>query len=537
MEYEVIVKYNGDLSRIEIDLGVTAEILGYNYAIIISESEEQISKLLDYPEIEYVEKPFILETQDAQSFSSTGITRFKQRNNLTGKGVILGVIDSGIDYNLPVFRDKDGKSKILYYWDQSDIGTPPQGFRNGVLYTNEDINRAINGEINIPVSATSTHGTHVAGICAEIASDANIIAVRVGSRTTDTFSKSTEFMRAIKFILDRALELKMPVVINISYGSNEGSHRGLSLFEQYIDDMCSFWKNNIVVAAGNNGDKGGHKFINIKDSGKNTEVEFVVGVDEDLLNINIWPSFIDDFRVYLVNPSNVRTQPISLVSGEVNNTIGSTIINGYFYPIVPYSLLRRISIQMRSIGSINPGIWKIVFEPIDIVDGDIDIYLPTAEGISKDTRFLTPTRELTVTVPGTARKVITVGSFNSRTDIVSIFSGEGDIERGIYKPDLLAPGEDIISYLPGGNLGSLTGTSMATPHVTGAVALLMQWGITDRNDLFLYSQKMKSLLTRYARRKPQYTFPNNSMGYGFLDLSNISLVNVAQINLEEMLSY
>jgi subtilisin family serine protease len=530
IEYEVVVKYNGDILRLENEIGVSVEMLGYNYAIIIADSEDKIDRLLDYPEIEYIEKPFILETQDVQSFSSAGITRFKQRNGLTGKGVILGIIDSGIDYNLPVFIDKGGNSKILYYWDQSIQGDPPDGFQEGALYTNEDINKAIKGETIIPISPTSTHGTHVTGICAEIANEASIIAVRVGRRVTDTFSKSTEFMRAIKFILDKALELKMPVAINISYGTNEGSHTGLSLFEQYIDDMCSFWKNNIVVAAGNNGDKGGHKSINIKDVGINTEVEFVVGENEKLLNINIWPNFTDDFSVYLVSPSNVKTQSISLTSGEVRNTIGSTIINGYFYPIAPYSLTRRVTIQMSSPISISQGIWKLVFEPINIVNGSIDIYLPTSEGISKNTRFLTPTKILTVTVPGTADKVITVGSFNSRTDTVSIFSGEGDIANGIYKPDLLAPGEDIVSVLPGGNIGALTGTSMATPHVTGSVALLMQWGIIDRNDLFLYSQKMKSLLIRYARRSPLYIFPNNAMGYGFLDLSNINLFNIAQVN-------
>jgi subtilisin family serine protease len=537
IDYEVVAKYNGDILRLENELGVSVEILGYNYAIIIADSEEKINRLLDYPEIEYIEKPFILETQDVQSFSSTGITRFKQRNGLTGKGAILGVIDSGIDYNLPVFRDKDGNSKILYYWDQSIQGTPPEGFQEGTLYTNEDINKAIKGEIKIPISATSSHGTHVTGICAEIANEASIIAVRVGRRVTDTFSKSTEFMRAIKFILDKALELKMPVAINISYGSNEGSHKGLSLFEQYIDDMCSFWKNNIVVAAGNNGDKGGHKNINVKDTGKNTEVEFIVGEGEKLLNLNIWPVFIDDFSVYLVNPSNVKTQPISLISGEIKNSIGATKIKGYFYPIAPYSLTRRVSIQMSSITSISPGIWKLVFEPINIVDGNIDIYLPTSEGISKNTKFSTPTKTATVTVPGTANKVITVGSFNSRTDTVSVFSGEGDIENGIYKPDLLAPGEDIVSVLPGGNIGALTGTSMAAPHVTGSVALFMQWGIVDKNDLFLYSQKMKALLTRYARRSPLYIYPNNSMGYGFLDLSNIILINISEINKEEILNY
>lgn len=338
-------------------------------------------------------------------------------------------------------------------------------------------------------------------------------------------------MRAIQFDLDRALQLQRPLAINISYGSNEGSHRGESLFEQYIDQMCSFWKNNIVVAAGNNATKAGHKRINIKnDENNDTLVEMEVGQNEKILNINIWPSFVDNFNLYLVSPTGKSTQPISQDSGLIKNIIGNTRINGVFYPIAPYSLSRRITIELKSDTEIIPGIWTLLFTPIKLVDGNVDIYLPTSEGITIDTRFLEPSKVLTVTVPGTASKVITVGSFNSRTDVVSTFSGEGDIDGGIIKPDLLAPGEEIVSYLPGGSTGALTGTSMATPHVTGVCSLLMQWGIVEGNDLFLYSQKVKSVLIEYARRNPQYTYPNNSRGYGFLDLSRLNLLSISQNN-------
>lgn len=531
MDYEVIVKYNGDITFLEQELGVSVELLGYNYAIITADTPQKVDNLLNYTQIEYVEKPFILETQDTQSLSSTGITEFKERTKLTGKGTLLGLIDSGIDYNIPIFKDKDGNSKILYYWDQSIDGNPPNGFKEGTLYTNEDINKAINGEIQIHISSTSTHGTHTAGIACSVANEADMIVVRVGRRQTDTFSKSTEFMRAIKFVLDRALELQRPIAINISYGSNEGSHRGESLFEQYIDQMCSFWKNNIVVAAGNNATKAGHKRINIKnDENNDTLVEMEVGQNEKILNINIWPSFVDNFNLYLVSPTGKSTQPISQDSGLIKNIIGNTRINGVFYPIAPYSLSRRITIELKSDTEIIPGIWTLLFTPIKLVDGNVDIYLPTSEGITIDTRFLEPSKVLTVTVPGTASKVITVGSFNSRTDVVSTFSGEGDIDGGIIKPDLLAPGEEIVSYLPGGSTGALTGTSMATPHVTGVCSLLMQWGIVEVNDLFLYSQKVKSVLIEYARRNPQYTYPNNSRGYGFLDLSKLNLLSISQNN-------
>ncbi|MCR1955746.1 S8 family serine peptidase [Clostridioides mangenotii] len=533
IDNELIVKYNGDIMRLEQELGVRVEILSQLYAIITFTDIEQVNQLLLFPEIEYIERPFTLGLQDVQSFSSTGITSFKNRTGLTGRGTILGIIDSGIDYTLPIFRTETGESKILYFWDQSLPGNPPPGFYEGTVYNNAQINESINGTPTIPISTTSLHGTHVSGISAGIATDASIIFVRVGSRQTDVFSRSTEFMRAIKFILDRALELRMPVALNISYGTNEGSHRGLSLFEQYIDDMCLFWKNNIVVAAGNNGDKGGHARINLTNNVVQ-EVEFVVGENERILNINIWPHFVDTFRVGLVTPANTRTNFISIEAREINVRVLNTTIEGYFYPIAPYSTTRRVSIQLRSDFQIDPGIWKLVFEPVNIVVGNVDIYLPTSEGLSVNTRFLTPSKILTTTVPGTASRVITVGSYNSRTDQVSVFSGEGDVEAGIIKPDMLAPGEGITSYLPGGTLGALSGTSMAAPHVTGVCSLLMQWGISDGNDLFMYSQRLKSILIEQARRDTNTRYPNNSSGFGKLDLSGLYITNtVFQSESEE----
>lgn len=523
IDYEVIVKYNGDILRLEQELNVDVEILNDNFAIITSDNPNLFEQLLNYTEVEYIERPFILETQDEQSFSVSGITSFKSRTNLTGQGTLIGLIDSGIDYTLPIFKDNAGNSKIIYYWDQSIGNNPPEGFKEGTLYTNSDINEALNGNKDIPIHITATHGTHVGSICAQIANNAQFIVVRVGSRQTDVYSRSTEFMRAIKFVLDRALELNKPIAINISYGTNEGSHKGLSLFEQYIDDMCLYWKNNMVVAAGNNGNKGGHKRIDLSNQDGEEAVEFVVGQGELVLNINIWPNFADKFTITVINPSNEKTQSLSIENNRISNNLRGTNITGYFYEIQPYSIQRRITIRLDSDVQITPGIWKIVFSQIDIVDGIVDLYLPTSEGLSPDTRFLSPSGILTVTVPGTANRVITVGSYNSRTDVVSGFSGRGDISQGIYKPDLLAPGENIISYLVGGTLGALTGTSMATPHVTGCCALLMEWGIVMRNDLFLYSQKLKSLLLQNARRTANSTYPSNASGYGFLDMSDIDL--------------
>lgn len=156
--------------------------------------------------------------------------------------------------------------------------------------------------------------------------------------------------------------MSRPIAINMSYGTNEGSHTGLSLFEQYIDDMCLYWKNNMVVAAGNNGNKGGHKRIDLKNSNEQI-VEFVVGQSETVLNINIWPNFVDQFTITLIDPSNNRTQELSATNNEISNNIRGTTILGRFYEIMPYSLQRRITIRLSSNNQITPGIWKIQFSP------------------------------------------------------------------------------------------------------------------------------------------------------------------------------
>ena len=179
IEYEIIVKYNGDILKLEDELNVSIEILNDNFAIITSTDPSLFEGLLDYKEIEYIERPFILETQDDQSFSRSGITAFKNRTNLTGKGTLIGLIDSGIDYTLPIFRDALGNSKILYYWDQALGNSPPEGFTQGTLYTNSDINEAINGNKYIPISITAMHGTHVASICAQIATNAQFIELEI----------------------------------------------------------------------------------------------------------------------------------------------------------------------------------------------------------------------------------------------------------------------------------------------------------------------------------------------------------------------
>ena len=267
--WEVIVKYNGDIQNIKNDIDIEIEILSSNYAIITLKKEE-IFLLTLYREIEYIEQPRNLFIMLDTAITSSCINRVKALPyNLTGENTLVGIIDSGINYTHKDFRNEDGTTRIAYIWDQTiQESNPPEGFSSGTMYTKEQINNALTSKQPLDIVKTTDnigHGTAVAGIaCGNgissngkyvgISPKSEIIVVKIGEKGRESFARNTEIMRAIKFVLDKAIELNKPIAINISFGTNDGSHTGSSLFETYIDDMCNIWKTSIIVATGNEDD-------------------------------------------------------------------------------------------------------------------------------------------------------------------------------------------------------------------------------------------------------------------------------------------
>ena len=550
--WELIVKYHGSLDRLR-EQNIVVEELIAGYAIL-TVPEALVDMVSDAPEIEYVEKPkrfYYGQTFPAGTSCFPPVTM--RTPFLNGRGVLLAVLDSGITWDLEVFRKADGSTRIRYLWDQTvseetasmRYGKMPDGFSLGTEYTAEEINAALQLPALdryrlIPSRDLSGHGTAVAGIATGRSADglytgaapeAELIVVKLGlpgnsGGVEEGFPRTTEILRGVTYALRKARQLNMPLVINLSFGNSYGSHDGSSLLERFLDNASEIGKTVICVGSGNEGATRGHFAGNIT---RDSRVELAVGNYERNLNIQLWKNYSDVFRIRLQAPGGEEAElSTNIQGGKYTLELEQTRILVYLGEPLPYAVAQEIYLDMiPTEGSyINAGIWTIRLEPVVTVTGQYYLYLPAGNGRGDSTGFYRSTPQVTLTVPSTAAKVITVGAYDPVYDTYADFSGRGyaDSTRtigvaaaGLTKPDLVAPGVNIQAPDVYGTFTPTTGTSFATPIVSGAAALLMEWGIVRGNDPFLYGEKIKAYLRKGARPlKGEMEYPNDRVGYGRL---------------------
>lgn len=470
--------------------------------------------------------------------------------NLRGEGVLIGIVDTGIDYTNPAFLKSDGTSKIVSIWDQTiDIG---QGFSReyefesyfGTEYLQEQINQALVSEnpLDIVPSIDEVgHGTVMAGIAAGtpnesfdffgVAPDAELVIVKLRQAKEylkEFFSippnvqcfQENFIMWGIEYCALVGRYLNRPVVICLGLGTSQGGHDGrlaVSVLSNLIAEIPNI---GFVVSAGNEGNRGRH-YRGIIDpiTGYNT-VELNVGEGETGFSMEIWGDSPGIFSIDIQSPSGEyipRVAPSLTVQRDISFIFERTVISMDYFTVEAETGDQLILLRFKNI---SPGVWRFNVYGQGELSNSIHIWLPMGDFITTDTYFIQPDIYTTIVSPGNAYAVTTVTAYNPVNNNLYVNSSRG-YSRALYvKPSLAAPGVDYIAPGLGGEFIYYTGTGVAAAHTAGVVALVFEWSSVRGNLPGMDNVAMKSFLIRGARRSPNISYPNRDWGYGILDVFN-----------------
>lgn len=513
----------------------------------------------------YYSVPKLYGLMDTTSFDASGITATLNQPllNVRGQGVLIGFLDTGIDYLREDFKASGGRTRIAAVWDQTiqsvnyeeDTGEAAgteqydreqvQGMvQYGTVYTREDINAALAAEREgqnpydiVPSRDENGHGTFLAGVAAAsetadyigAAPEAEILMVKLKPakkylrdfyllpEQVEAYSE-TDMMMGVRFLQQYAIREKKPLVICVGLGTASGSRTGALPFADLLNTLARQVNTVVVTCTGNEANNRTHTSGLAVSDTEPSEIEITVGADERGFVMEIWAESLDILSVAITSPSGERISriPARIDTGGVYNFLLERSQVAVNYRVVESASGYEV-IFMRFI---NPaqGIWKIHVYSLTNIVGRYNAWLPLKQFLSGDTYFLNSNPSTTLTEPGAAERVISVGAYNHITDASYVASGRGYTATGLVKPDFVAPGVDVYGVRAGGGYTTRTGTSVAAAHAAGAAALLLTWGVTDGNLPYMGTNEVKSVLIRGAKRENNTVYPNNIYGYGKMDV-------------------
>ena len=465
--------------------------------------------------------------------------------SLTGEKVIMAFIDTGIRYDLDVFKNPDGSSRILALWDQTiQSGMPPEGFYYGTEYKKEQIDKALQADRPydlIPSRDELGHGTKLASVAAGsklegnsnfqgVAYDADMVVVKLKpakQTLKDYFGippeaicySETDILMALSYVQQFYQPFQRPVVICLGIGTTLGDHGGNSFFSNYLDRLAMKRNIAIVVCGGNEGNTGGHFAGTITGSGENRyqDVEIRVGENEFGFSMSLWGEIPNVFTVEIRSPDGETIPRISNRVGQINTyqfLYSETIVS------VQYVLIEQVSGQQLiffKFAKPLSGIWTIrVYAETNLIEANYNLWLPIKGFLRVDTYFITSSPYTTMTEPAYADNVITVSGYDSENSSFYLQSGRGFARDGGITPDFAAPGVEISTIL-----GAESGSSLAAAITAGAVANFMQWAVIEGNDTTVNSVTIRNYLVLGAKREQNIIYPSREWGFGRLDLAGV----------------
>lgn len=545
-----LIEYRGDfkgqIDKISYACGdIITDTIG-----VISTSPELLNRLrIDVPAITFVDPRCKYVLQDISPSSVDNISAIKVNPylDLTGRGILVGMVDTGIDYLNEEFIREDDTSKIVAIWDQSIQDSSDQSVYMGKTYSGEEINNAVKAYRNnqdpygiVPSRDENGHGTQMAGIIGArgvnrdiqgIAHQCEFVIVKLYESTS--FKKeleannipytpiynTSEVLAAVEYLKNFSVKENKPMVIYLGVGTTGGSHDGNNIISRYITSVGSVRGIVTVAGVGNEGAAEGHVSGFIQQVGNIASIELRISKDIRYFSFKIWLLKPNIASLNVISPNGDESNFIKAKNNEdqsINFLFFKTEMRVRYY--VPEHFTGHEVIDVNFI-NIKTGIWTLQLRGDYITNGVYNIWLPPQKTLPEGTRFLQSDPFITLTIPGTARKVVTVSYYGQNNALIAA-SGKGfSINELLTNPDIATIGTDILTTIPSGGVRAVTGSSAATAVVAGACALLMEWGIVKGNDITMYSTKVISYLIHGAdRSNPIYRYPNREIGYGFFDL-------------------
>lgn len=511
-----------------------------------------------YTSYTYSAVPKLYSLLDVTSMDAAGITPAGELPvlNNQGAGVIVGFVDTGINYTDSLFRNVDGSTRIIGIWDQTNNSDNSNNIENetakpfsafsalyGTQYTAEEINLALNSDNPasiVPTRDENGHGTFLASIAAGnrderagfsgAAPRASIAMVKLKPAKqylrdfyliqdgAEAYQEN-DIMMGVSYLYFLARKYSMPLVVCIPLGTNMGSHMGMSRLGQYLNQVSLSNGSAVITAAGN--ETGArHHFRAVMDADTDeVTAELRVGEREAGFSMELWAENMGAYTVGFISPTGEVAREISVpLRGE--NTVSFLLEQTQ---ITVYTQIADVSagsqfIFMRFETPMS-GIWRILIRNSLDIRETFHIWLPVRGFISDETYFLRPDPDTTITDPGNARYPITVTAYDHTKNSIYIHASRGYSLSGRIKPDLAAPGVNILgASVSGRRLTRMSGTSVSAAHLAGAAAILLNWGVLNANYPYLNTPVLKSIFVRGAQRNPALTYPNREFGYGMLDL-------------------
>lgn len=537
-----LVKYNEQVfGPVEEEFDGTFLIINDIFAVIYAPKSMVGEIVLN--SFSYNSIPKCYTYMDAESLQASGVLRLHNHPYLAlrGSGTMVAVIDSGIDYQSPAFRNGNS-SKILEIWDQTIPEGPGEKVPFGRVFTKEEIERALASENPlevVPSADENGHGTMMAGTAAGrviqeegfsgAAPEASLVVIKLKPAKeylrefylypegADLFQED-DIMLAIAYARRCAQRYGMPVSICIGLGTNKGSHDGYSPLCQTIDYMAGFSRNAISIAAGNEGAARHHyQGVLERDMPEDT-VELRVGERTTQFSMEFWGSAPELFSITIQSPTG-ESLPVSTAlrgnTQDMSFVFVDTRILVNYVPIERYS--GNTLVYFRFLHP-APGIWKLRVQGRDVNGSGFHIWLPVMGLIPEDTFFLQPSPYHTITSPGDAQDGMTMTAYDYRDGGLFPLASRGFTPAGIVKPNFAAPGVEIKVPLHGGGFGTASGTSLAAAQNAGVSALLFEWAVIRGNEPFFTGYSVKNYLQRGARRDDGMIYPNQDWGFGKIDL-------------------